>query len=428
MTEKIEADIIRMYFYEHKSIPEIREYFFACSFNGNSPNYEQIRNVVRKHKRKLNKELHTEPLKEQPNNQTVEINKDGTITSDKFIKSTEKGIHDKNKILQSHGYEPDDWILLTAKNSVWDAQVKGGSIEQLYSSKITVKPRSVVTTDVMFSAYKKMCDGVQMPHVSLIHKKPSDFMLETTFCDLHLNKLCWNGNTNNDFDFKIAKERFSFIVNDLLEEVKDRSFERIIFPVGNDFFNCDNKAGTTEKGTMQDNDERFQKMYTEGILMLEWAIEQLKLKGKVDVILIQGNHDETLSMTAAINLETAFRNDDNVTVDSRPIKRKYLQFGKCMLGLGHLSEEKKKDIEPIMASEAPDIWGNTIYREFHGSHKHILEMSQGKGSVVRRNPSVTGTDAWHYDSGYTTAFKTNLSYIWHKEQGIKNTIHTNIFN
>lgn len=358
---------------------------------------------------------------------SIEIMSDGSQKSEKLIEMSEEQAKDKEFLLKAHGYSLDEWEIVTAKSNIWNTYSKKDGIQTLYASKITVKPKcELFKQDTIDKLYEKLCSHIERPKFDQIEHKPSDKMLELTFTDFHFNKLCWEGNTNNNFDFKIASERFVTVVKDILNKIKDVEFERIVYPIGNDFFNSDNLFGTTQKGTIQDNDERFQKMFEKGVELNIWAVDEFKRYGNIEIILIPGNHDYTMSLMAAEVLSAWYRNDQNVKVDKKHIGRKYLQFGKCMLGLGHADNEKEREIQDLMSTEAPKIWGETIYREFHGAHKHIESVKTFKGCIFRRNPSVTGTDLWHFDEGYITATKQNLTYIWDKNKGIVMTITTSV--
>ena len=65
-------------------------------------------------------------------------------------------------------------------------------------------------------------------------------MLEVNIFDLHFGKLCWNGETGEDYDTKIASKRFHNAIDDIVGKAIFHDVDKIVFPVGNDFFNSDN--------------------------------------------------------------------------------------------------------------------------------------------------------------------------------------------
>src|SRR5208283_3201176 len=110
-------------------------------------------------------------------------------------------------------------------------------------------------------------------------KKEENNLLEICPFDLHLGKLAWAGETFENYDTKIARERLLYAVEDVLHITSGFEYSRILFPIGNDFFNSDNIFNTTTKGTEQDEDLRWQKTYNVGVRLLVDGINMLKQTG-----------------------------------------------------------------------------------------------------------------------------------------------------
>jgi hypothetical protein len=166
-------------------------------------------------------------------------------------------------------------------------------------------------------------------------------------------------------------------------------------------------------------------MYLKGNDLLTEAISLFSKIASVDVLEIPGNHDEMTMYYTIVNLASWFRNNGNVSVDISPRKRKYREFGKCLIGFTHMDKERKR-IEGNMQVEAPEAWGRTLYREWHGGHLHSEQTKEVNGIKIRNLSSVTGTDAWHYDSGYVGSVATSQTFIWDKEKGLKNILYSTI--
>ena len=167
-------------------------------------------------------------------------------------------------------------------------------------------------------------------------------MLEVPIVDLHLAKLAWAPETGENYDIKIAEKRFMDVICDIVERAQHYEFEQVVFPIGNDFFNYDSVDGATTKGTPQDNDSRWAKMFLKGRELLITAVDLLSQIAPVKVFQIPGNHDYQASWYAIVCLHDWFRNDENVTVDISPKSRKYVEFGKCLIGFTHGDKEKKR--------------------------------------------------------------------------------------
>lgn len=275
--------------------------------------------------------------------------------------------------------------------------------------------------------FENFAKTYKRPHVKKLVDTKSDRMLEVSIVDLHLSKMAWAPETGENYDSKIAESRFMQVIYDVIQRTRDRKWEKIIFPIGNDFFNFDNVLGATTKGTIQDNDSRLHKMYYVGTELIVKAIDLLhhELKSPVFAFLVPGNHDSLISFFLTHFVWGWFRNNPNITVDSNPMTRKYVEFGKNLIGFTHLDKEKKR-IEGNMQVEQPQAWGRTKYREWHGAHLHSEQVREVNGIKIRNLSSITATDAWHFESGYTGAIACSQTFVWHKEKGLEEILYTTI--
>lgn len=195
--------------------------------------------------------------------------------------------------------------------------------------------------------------------------------------------------------------------------------DRILLPIGNDFFHVDTladggKGATTTRGTQQDIDTRLPKMFTLGRKCLVAAIDQARLVAPVDIVIVPGNHDQQQMYRMGEVLNAWYRDDARVAVDNSPALRKYYRYGANLFGFTHGLEFKRKrdNLVSIMATECPpDMWVATTHREWHVGHNHIAmtknytgdpreELWEGRGVRVRSLPGITPEDSWHYAEGY----------------------------
>lgn len=278
-------------------------------------------------------------------------------------------------------------------------------------------------TEAMIKATTQALNDVDFSKSIIIPKEftitNNEKMLEVPIFDLHLGKLAWSGESYfNNYDHKIASERFMFAIEEAIRIARKlyNNYGQILFPVGSDFFNFDNRTGTTEKGTPQTNDLRYEKMFTLGEELYIRGITKLLELGPVKAFLVAGNHDATTSFHVARVLEYAFKGDSRVTIDSSPQPRKYLQFGKSLIGFAHGDKEKSR-IQHNMQDEVPGMWGDTYFHEWHLGHYHSENLKTHGNLKVRRLSSLTDPDAFHSSSGYVGAIAQTEIFIWDKENG-----------
>ena len=225
-------------------------------------------------------------------------------------------------------------------------------------------------------------------------------LMEINIFDLHFGKLCWGKETGDNYDIKIATRRFIDAISSMITRSKGFDIKRIVFPIGNDFFNSDTRMNQTSNGTPQDEDLRWQKTYRAGRELLIKGIDMLSQIAPVDVIVVQGNHDFERSFYVGDAMECWYHNNKNVIVNNGANPRKHYKFGQCLITYTHGNNEKVADLPLLVASEEPKLWSQTKYREIHVGHLHhkkeikFMATQEHKGMVIRFMRSLSGTDAW----------------------------------
>jgi predicted phosphodiesterase len=169
----------------------------------------------------------------------------------------------------------------------------------------------------------------------------------------------------------------------------------------NDFFQFDNDNSETTKGTRVDSDIRWKKLFKVGIELLKETLDICVTYAPVDVILVQGNHDSQMSFYAFEALRGWYDSHRYVKISSNIRTRTYRQIGVNLIGFTHGEKEKNRLYE-IMHQEARKLWGKTKYSEWIVGHYHKSYMDEKGGVRKRVVSSITGTDAWHYESGYNS--------------------------
>lgn len=251
------------------------------------------------------------------------------------------------------------------------------------------------------------------------------YLLELSLPDLHIGKLSWEDESGENYDTKIAIDRYNTSVGKLLDHVRHYrdEIEEILLPIGNDLFNIDNKNNMTTAGTPQHVDSRWQQMFNKAKNLLITNINDLMQIAPVKVVMVSGNHDMQTVFYLGSVLEAYYHNTPNVTIDNSPTQRKYHSYGINLIGFTHGNEEKHQELGLIMATEKPELWANSKCRQFHLGHFHsrkttkYLDVQEFQGFTVRILPSLSGTDAWHNSKGYMS-MKSAVAYLYAKDNGL----------
>jgi hypothetical protein len=254
-------------------------------------------------------------------------------------------------------------------------------------------------------------------------EQPTKRLLEIDVFDFHYGKLCWADETGENYDTKIAEERFINAITELLVYASPYKIEQILFPLGNDFFNSDTRHNTTSNLTPQDEDLRWQKTIKKGRQLAVKAIEMLQTIAPVHVVIVQGNHDWERTFALGESLECWYNGCSNVTIDNNAMSRKYFRYGESLIGFTHGDCEKSDALPYMMSEERKQDWADTKFREFHLGHIHRKRTIQYKstedynGITIRYLRSLSGTDAWHAKNAYKGNVKSAEGFIWDFNNG-----------
>lgn len=263
-------------------------------------------------------------------------------------------------------------------------------------------------------------------------------LIEICLFDTHFNKLVWAEETDDEYDVEIAEKRYIGSILNFLERVKNFGYNRILYPIGNDFFNSDTNTNNTTAGTPQDNQLLWHNAFKRGTKLIKDSIYLLKKQGvPIDVLIIPGNHDYVNSFYLGEYLSAWFKDDPLVNIDNSSNPRKYYSYGNLLLGFTHGSEEKRDSLPMLMANKK-DLWAKSVYREWHLGHFHRkknykytildkgMELDEEEGVFIRYLSSLAGSDSWHNKKGFVNNIKAGDGFVWSHDKGLIAHININI--
>lgn len=297
----------------------------------------------------------------------------------------------------------------------------------LYQVKAWLKRRIQVVRDR--AALSDLLEDLKaLPPLGIARapQKPGRFpvMAEACLFDHHFGKLAWGEETGASYDLKIAQDLWWDAVQCFLGHLEDSpdAVEEILFPLGHDLLHCDSSANTTTKGTPQDSDTRYRKVYREVRQLLCETITRLAQVAPVTVKIVPGNHDQNSMFTIGDALQCWFKDCPDVSIDNRAALRKYHRYGQNLFCLTHGSEEKVADLPLIMAREAAADWGQTTYQEVQIGHLHHTRQLDQKGVLIRTLPSLCATDSYHASKGYIGSQRRAELLLFDKDGGPRQQI------
>lgn len=370
----------------------------------------------------------------EPDSPTVTFkeNDDGSAVAssitDKPIKTIDDAIRVAN--VDTAVWYVDSWecVQWTVGMKLKSGKELPEQVVQTQQYRVKLKLRRIVSRNLqtahesLFERYKKH----KIDYSKLPMTKPragEGFACVVGLFDTHFGKLCWGDETGKNYDLKIAERLYSNAIDDIISESSNKNIKRFILPVGNDFFHVDNKHNTTFANTPQDVDGRYSQMIVTGEMAAIRGVERLMAIAPVDVVWVPGNHDPTTSFHLARTIHAWFRTTDRVNVDYSPSPRKYVHFGKNLIGFTHGNEEKHAELPLLMSTERPRDWADTHCREWLLGHEHRSKQLITKpvntftGVTVRVLKSLASADSWHHKRGFVGGSQSAEAYFYGFERG-----------
>lgn len=342
-------------------------------------------------------------------------------------------IIDEKQLLEIYNIDLNEWEIEKKIINTWETINKNSKgetvVTPLFQVKIWLKNK--IQTKTFESIRYEFIEDLKnlSPTVPKINypKHTSSHLLEINIFDLHFGKIAWELETNSTYNIETATQLFNDSISEFIKVASHYSIDKILLPIGNDFFNSDRSTpfNSTTKGTPQEEDARWQYTFKEGRKLLVNNIIRLSQLAPVDVIMIPGNHDFEKNFYLGDSLEGWFHNNPNVTINNSPNPRKYYHYHNNLIGFTHGDSEKPANLPLIMAQENPTLWSSTKFREFHLGHFHhkkeikYQSTNEYNGIKLRYMGSLSGNDAWHHKKGYIGATPTSEAYLWSQDKGLK---------
>lgn len=354
------------------------------------------------------------------------INKDGTFTSDKLIAIKEDDLKNPKSLLVAHGFDVKDWELVSARNNIWNVYSKRDGVQELYSSKIIVKPKDKI---IDYDKINEWFDFLDRKYFLPDIKITNDFVngnkcLLIDIADLHLNLQATMFSTGNEYNCDIAEKLFFHVISDIISRTNKHKFNKIIFCIGGDMLNGDNLSGSTTKGTPQDSDllyfDAIEKLYA----MTIKAIDIIKVKAPVEVVYVSGNHDKLSGYKLAKFVDAWFRNDNRITVNYSPLPRKYIKFGRTLFVFAH--DGNIKTLPRLVADEARKFWSDIDTTEVFLQHLHTEQvLTEEYNMRIQRLPTISAKSDWTVNKGFGSKRQCK-TFIFDIDNGLTDILYTPI--
>lgn len=242
-----------------------------------------------------------------------------------------------------------------------------------------------------------------LEHVEPYEYKPqndsnADRMLEIPLFDMH-----WGITFFEDYES---------VLNDILELIYSRHWDRIIIPFGQDFFHNDSVVNpVTTKGTVIDKVDMIRAV-KEGRKFITAIIDAaLSNSNEARVVYSPGNHDRSISWMFMQVLLERYGQD---VVDDTMEYRKVISYGNnaVMVTHGDSKQATAKNLAHIFPISYPEEFAQASIREVHAGHLHRESEADIYGVMVRRLSSGNKVDDWSNREDFVGTHRRFMIFEW----------------
>lgn len=247
-----------------------------------------------------------------------------------------------------------------------------------------------------------------------------DLLVVHAYGDPHFGMYADRRETRHaDYDTRIAS-RLHRGAADLLTARTPAAGKCIITLIG-DNMHADGTGWLTPRSRhVLDGDGRTWSVFAELVLALGWMVDRaLQHYGLVELVIIPGNHDPTLSHALAITMEQRYRDEPRLEVASlRGSRFHFVTYGWNLLGFYH-GDGKKAGIKDFgeLTHGHPD-WSRTKMRHGYTGHVHEARLLSGRGWTAESLATLAPPDSYSAGEGFSpphceSASRYALADVYH---------------
>lgn len=336
-----------------------------------------------------------------------------------FDKNEEKS---PEVILEKFGYSSDEWELVKWRIGYHEVAISDENENRVcYNIRCEMKPRvkSFISPEECVEYLQELLKKEIKPLVVDIKEFDNELDKDKMFLlppvELHLGKYSDSFSTGFDYSSKIASDRYRTITRKIVEQQEIMKCDKIVIGVGNDFFNSDNVSNSTSRGTPQQNDISWKRLFTLGVeLMAEQIITLKEHFNNVEVILNGSNHDTMSSFHLYYALKQMFLNDSQVKFSDDYTDMECYTFGNNGVWFHHGDCNLTRLIESIPVLY-PREYANTKNRILLMGHLHSTQdLKEQCGVKPLRLSSPCEVDEWHFKEKYVGSIPSQETFVFDK--------------
>lgn len=299
-------------------------------------------------------------------------------------------------MLKLTGYNPDKFDLISSQYKVYEQHSNEDGTVPQYSITVKVKPKAGISVSELTGIINRGVKQKRLERTSGTLKH----MLVLPLFDLHFG-------INSYDNMKPFMEKIQSIVY-------SHSPEKIVIELGGDLLHSDYlKTTKTVKGTQLDHVDSRQ-AWEDAAQFIKNIIEPaIKNSDVTELRAIGGNHDFDMQWSFVEMIKARY---PQLSVFNPGTYRQVFTYGQVAIMMAHGDTARNK-LAQLFASEYPEAWASSIWREEHMGHLHTEVVKDENGAIRREFGTPKPGDSYEIRNGYTMNSKV-LKLLEYDEQGL----------
>jgi hypothetical protein len=259
------------------------------------------------------------------------------------------------------------------------------------------------------------------PKIEYKYEHKNGYLLDMSLYDAHL------GLVSNEYNLEIGTSQFFKGVTRILNWYQNYPISKIVFPIGNDIFNANDRQGRTVKGNYREDSPLWKNTYRKTFETVVNSIDLCQTIAPVHIKIVGGNHDADRTYHLGFALEAWYRNCPQVEIDNSDNNYKFYHWNNVLLGYTHGDARPVKELPMIMATSQPENWAKSKFRVWNTGHDHVGKEKHFlakpvcvgddiHGVIVKTSPAMCGRSTWEAWKGYE-GLKSAIGTLYDVEEG-----------
>lgn len=326
----------------------------------------------------------TNKVKDVKRGTEIVINKDGSTTSSTTMQMTSEQAKDPEFVLRAHGFNPDDWDIVSARNNFWQQNSQENGLIDLYQSKITVKPKSddKLTPQDIANLFKADIKPYTVKQVAR-----DTHNLVVPLPDLHFGITAM-------LDVKGHLDRLLELIN--------KGYKTIVIEQLGDLFHSSQMwSSQTLKGTLLDEVDMVQAVEDAKQFFDVLVTASLKNSTTLHIKQMAGNHSGNMEYMFMEYLKAKY---PQVVIKNNIKYRDAYLLDNVGIMIAH-GDLAPKNLPMLFANEFGGVWSLSHSKEIHKGHFHKEKTVDEDGVISRQFGTIKPNDKYEISNGWTLSKK-----------------------